>query len=166
MRKPDTLCDWLLRSLPFLDAHPEKLHLFIEEGRIITVRGETLSYKYSYDLVLVLEDMADDSHALIVPLLAWIAKNQPDLLTGDGLPFTQDILSNAARDIEIRLALTETVVVNATVDGGWDVSYPAAPAFPALFEGSEAARLRQLWLDGGAGPDLVAWSADAAPDQM
>lgn len=166
MRKPDSLREWLLRSVPGLAAQPERLHLFIEEGRVQCVPGGNLSYIYAYQLTVMLEDFAHESHAVIVPFLAWLSANEPTFLAergGAGLTISQDILDNKTADFEIKLDLKETVIVTQTADGGWQVEYPAAPVFPAVFEGAEAARLLRLHLTHPPDHDLVAVHPDHLP---
>jgi hypothetical protein len=166
MRKPDSLREWLLRSVPGLDAQPERLHLFVEEGRVHCVPGKTLSYQYVYQLVLILEDFGADSHALIVPILAWLAQHQPDLLheRGDeGLPISQDILDNKTADFEMRLDLKERVIVTPTVAGGWAVEYAADPQIIDTFEGADGARLWRLYLTNSPDHVLAAVHPDHVP---
>jgi hypothetical protein len=53
---------------------------------------------------------------LFIPLLVWVRENQPDLLTGEpdgGIAFDAEIVSNTATDLELKLKLSETVVVTA-----------------------------------------------------
>lgn len=167
MRLPDSLRAWLLRSVPGLETDPTRLHIYHGEdsGRIVAQRGATLSYRLGYDLIVFVEDMAHDLHALIVPVLAWIAANQPELMDADpaGIPFSVQILDNKTADIEIRLALSETVIVTPTETGGWTVTYPERPAFPAIFDGAPDARLWQLWLDSFGDHHLAAVHPDHLP---
>jgi hypothetical protein len=166
MRKPDLLREWLLRAVPGLSDHPERLHIFTEEGRIACVRGATLSYRHSYQLILMVEDFGDATHSLIVPILAWLSKHQPELLDekgSDGLPFAQDILDNKTADFEIKLDLSERALVTETEAGGWQVEYPDEPKIPDEFAGASGARLWRLYFDRGPQRDLVAVHPDHLP---
>lgn len=149
MRKPDSLRQWLLRSVHQLRGQDERLHLWIEEGRIICVEGKSLSYQYRYDLILTLEDFGAEADKLIVPLLAWLSENQPELLRDQdspGIPIIHDILSNKSTDIEIKLPLSEKVIVTHTPEGGWNIEYPPERTFPESFNVHESTRLLQLYL--------------------
>lgn len=166
MRKRDSLREWLLRSVSGLSDQPERLHTFIEEFRVACLPGATLSYRYNYQLVVMVEDFGDEIHNLVVPILAWLAVHQPQLLNeerGDGLPGALDILDNKTADFEIRLDLNERVVVTETQAGGWQVEYPEEPKFPAEFAGASGARLWQLYFDRGPQRDLVAAHPDHLP---
>jgi P2 phage tail completion protein R (GpR) len=165
MRKPSSLRDFLTRSIADLANDPDRLHLFIEDGEILAGQSTSLSYEYRYQLVVVVEDFATGSESLIVPLLAWIAENQPDIFNkSEGrIPFVSDILGNDKSDIEIRLSLSERAIVIARDGGGWEVAFPPEPGFSDLFPGAQGARLWQLFLRDqliaqavfGAGEDPV-----------
>ena len=148
MRKPDQLRAWLLRSVAGLADQPERLHLWVENGRLRSVPGKTLSYEYRYELIVIVEDFSGETHDLVVPVLAWLSKYQSDLLrhvTDDGLPINHDILGNSSANIEIKLALKERVIVNQTPAGGWQVEYPAEAEFPESFAGG-GVNLAELYL--------------------
>lgn len=163
MRKPDSLRAWLLRSVPDLAADPDRLHLFVEEGRLVCARGDSLSYEYRYQLTVVIENFAGGAEAISVPLLVWLAQNQHEMIDPEAsIPFALDILDNASADHEIKLDLTERVVVAALPDGGWRIEYPPEPEFPVNFE-SAPARLWQLWASLGNDRDLVAVHPDHLP---
>lgn len=149
MRKPDDLRAWLLRSVKGLSGQPERLHLWVEAGRIVCIPGATLSYQYAYDLIVIVEDFAAEAHNFIVPLLSWLNTNEPALLRDkgqDGLPIYHDILGNSSADIEIKLPLIERALVKHTAQGGWEITFPQEPPFPEQFVGAESARLLQLYL--------------------
>ncbi|MCL6262180.1 phage tail protein [Craterilacuibacter sp. RT1T] len=117
MNKPTSLRAALSASVPSLKKHPERLHVFIDEGSIAsTMGGDSLSFEYRYTCNIIVTDYAGHSDALIVPVLAWIRSNQPELLLNrermvDGFRFEADILNNASCDISIKLTLTERVGV-------------------------------------------------------
>lgn len=150
MRKPDQLRAWLLLSVADLVDQPDRLHLWIENGRLRSIPGNTLSYEYRYELIVVVEDFSSPAHNLVVPILAWLSDNQPDLLrdrSEDGLPINHDILGNSSANIEIKLALKERAIVNQTPAGGWQVEYPPEPAFPESFAGDPRVNLARLYLN-------------------
>jgi P2 phage tail completion protein R (GpR) len=166
MRKRDSLREWLLRSVSGLSDQPERLHLLVEEFRVATVPGASLSFEYRYDLAVVVEDFGADLHNLVVPILAWLSEHQPDLLQREGptgLAGALDILDNKTADFELKLALSEKVVVSPTDDGGWQVAYPMPAPFPDIFEGAASARLWRLYLTHPPDHDLVAVHPDHLP---
>jgi hypothetical protein len=142
MRKGDSLRRWLTACLPDLKDHPDRLQIFFEEGGVNARRSATLSYAYAYSLKALLTDYAGDPDHLIVPVLAWIEKEQPQLLARpDSEPFTfrAELLDSLAYDIELTIALTENVLVNLSADGaGWNITHPPEPDYRATFDGVTA----------------------------
>ena len=117
MNKPASLRAALSACVPSLKKHPERLHVFIDEGSVAsTMGGESLSFEYRYTCNIIVTDYAGHSDALIVPVLAWLRENQPELLLNrermaDGFRFEADILNNGSCDLSIKLVLTERVGV-------------------------------------------------------
>ena len=134
MIKPPSLRDHLTRALPCLSKNPDKLHIFMDDGHI-ECRAGSLSFLYVYTLTLVVTDWAEHADALIVPILAWLSVNQPELLQNhdrwvDGFTFRAEILNHSSADIEIQLKLTERVGVTNTA-GHIDVThFPEPPQNP------------------------------------
>lgn len=130
MRKPDSLKSLLLATVPGLKDSPERLALFVDRGGIVGGGGRSLSFEYRYAVNLVVEGFADDPDALMVPVIAWIAEYQPDLINKPGAePFTfeAEILDDDTRDISITIQLTEPVVVVPREGGGYGVTHPMPP---------------------------------------
>ena len=146
MRKADSLRAWLVASLPMLKAHPDRLQIYLEGGTIAARRSRTLSFVYRYTLKALLTDYADDVDRLVVPVLAWIEKEQPQLLARkDGEPFSfeAELLDGDAYDVEISISLTETVTVIPRASGsGWDVTHEGEPDMSDAFAGVEASFLQ------------------------
>ena len=67
MLKPASLRAALECALPELAANPDRLILYIDEGRIHSRYGDSLSFEYRYRLNLVLLDYAHHASAAIVP---------------------------------------------------------------------------------------------------
>lgn len=70
-------------------------------------------------------DFTGDFDLLIVPVLAWLRENQPDIMTTDagqkkGFTFYADINNDSSFDISISLMLTERTLVSE-VDGALHV---------------------------------------------
>lgn len=123
MLKPASLRAALECALPELAANPDRLILYIDEGRIHSRYGDSLSFEYRYRLNLVLLDYAHHASAALVPLLAWLRVNQPELglnpdLADSAVTFEAEILNHASMDFAVRLQLTERVIVTTNHDTG------------------------------------------------
>lgn len=122
MKKPEDLRKHLAEKVPCLGKHPENLHLFIEKGNIVSRAGASLSFEYRYQLNLIVTDFVDHADTLIIPLLAWIQVNQPDILLHpdkqeNALRFEAEIIDHKTVDLSITIDLTERVIVLKTADG-------------------------------------------------
>ncbi len=139
MKKPDELRRVLLAHVLQLGRDPAKLSLFIDKGRIVA-RAGSLGFEYRYTLNVVAQDYTGDVDTLMVPVLAWIAEAQPDLLeraaaTGqEPFVFESEILDGDAADVSINIELTEGVIVKAKEGGGFTAERiddrPHADEFP------------------------------------
>ena len=139
MKKPEALKAVLLRDVPALAADATKLSMFVDKGRICARRIRSLAFEYRYTLSLVVMDYAGEVDDLIVPILAWVADQQPDLLErGEQEPFKfeSEILDTNAADVSIEIELTERVLVER-VDGGLKVTHLGEPRLPDAFDGAE-----------------------------
>ncbi|SFR79800.1 phage tail protein [Sphingomonas jatrophae] len=158
MKKPDSLRDLLLYLVPGLKEDPGRLSVFVDKGQILSLAGRSLSFEYRYTANVVVQDYAGDDNALFVPVLAWIAQHQPDLLKrrdSDPFTFEAELLETGAKDVSLQLDLSERVRVVARDAGGFEVTYLDRP-MPLddgdHFEGVCGVVLRE----GLAGPELVA----------
>lgn len=142
MRKADSLRRWLTACLPELKTHPDRLQIYLESGQIAAQQSRTLSFVYQYTLKVLVMDFAGDADRLMVPMLAWIEKEQPQLLRkSDSQPFAfeAELLDSETSDIEISIDLTENVVVTPRADGsGYDIAHPQEPSFTDAFAGVTA----------------------------
>jgi hypothetical protein len=130
MRKPDSLRAFLLANILELKDSPERLSLFAEAGQIVCTGNRTMSFEYRYSLKVTLQDFAGDADHVVIPVLAWIARHQSDLLNpGDKPPITFDaeILDADCTDLELSIELTEPAIVTAG-DAGYSVNHPDEPA--------------------------------------
>lgn len=159
MRKADSLRQWLTATLPDLKTHPDRLSIFVEAGQIKARQSRTLSFSYGYTLKVGIWDYAGDADHIIVPLLAWIEREQPELLRqSDSQPFSfeAELLDGDTSDIVISIALTEARIVNLSGSGdGYEIDRPAEPDFTDQFEGI-VAKFRH----GFAGLESVITSSD------
>lgn len=116
MKKPEFLRQTLIKKVPYLHAYPGTLSMSAEKGVVIATTTKSLSFEYNYVLNLTISYYTGDLNFLIVPLLQWIRKNQPDLMTNPelrktGFTFSVDTFSQDATNIKIGLKLTERVLV-------------------------------------------------------
>jgi hypothetical protein len=143
VKKPESLKALLLDSVPGLKDKPENLSMFIDKGRIAARLTGSLSFEYRYTVNVVVQDYAGDVDALFVPLLAWVAEQQPDLLERDQqepFSFESEILDGDLADVSIDLELTERVKVARTVEG-LVVTHLEEPSRVDAFEGVSSASL-------------------------
>lgn len=122
MNKPASLRRALVAAIPSLEAEPDKLSVFIDQGSIVATGTRSLSFEYRYIVHALVMDFAGDADTVFVALIEWARANQPDLMTNPierehGITFEVDILNHATADLSIKLALTESVVVATSEDG-------------------------------------------------
>ncbi|MDT0501912.1 MULTISPECIES: phage tail protein [unclassified Halomonas] len=118
MKKLHLLRKHLIAAVPALARDPDRLLTFVEEGSIEFHRGPNLSHEYAFAAQLVLTDFAEDLDTVMLPLLQWLAKYQPDVDPGEALTFEAEILSNDAVDLALRLRLSERVIARVDCDSG------------------------------------------------
>lgn len=119
MDKPARLRAALKAALPELARNPDTLQLFVESGQLAATAGASLSWEYRYTLVVLVTDYTGSPDPVILTLLTWLRQHQPELLQNrerlqDGLRFDVDILKHGCVDLQVKLKLTERVIV--TVD--------------------------------------------------
>ncbi len=147
MRKADSLRRWLTAALPDLKTHPDRLEIWVDAGSTRARQSESLSFEYLYTLKVGIWSFAGTADRIMVPLFAWIEKEQPQLLRRrDSAPFSfeAELLDSETSDVLISLELTEAVIVTARADGsGYDVQHPPEPDYGHAFLGV-AARFSDL----------------------
>ena len=162
MKKPESLKKLLLATVPGLADNPETLQIFVDRGRIAGGGGRTLSFEYRYAVNVVLEGYSGEIDAVTVPVLAWLAENQPELLdkpNAEPFAFEAELLDGKASDISITIELTEAVLVVPREGGGYGVSHPAAPARHDVDRFADVPCGAKLW-QLSFGPDIVAQTSD------
>lgn len=118
MNKPQSLRLTLSEAVPYVRDNPDKLHLFVDKGTVVTTGAGSLSWEYRYTLNVVIEDFSGNQNLLVAPVLLWLHTWQPDAISNPELreklfSFEVDILRNDLCDISLDLQLTERVVVNS-----------------------------------------------------
>lgn len=138
MKKLRDLRAHLAATVPALEKDPDRLEIYIEKGDI-ACRFGSLSFEYRYKAHILVKDFADHADTLIVPLLAWISINQPDLLldadkSDRPICFDAEILDHEKTDVLLMLDLTERVIVRAADDqpGHYTATHCDEPELPDL----------------------------------
>lgn len=153
MKKLEALRAHLVASVPTIGNSPEKLEIFVDKGDV-AVRAGSLSFEYSYTATIWVQDHVGSVDTLLVPTLAWIAANQPDLFEkGDRKPFTfeSELLDAETCDITVSLNLTELVRVEQQARG-LKVTHLPEPVLLDAFAGVPTGT--NLWaglIDDGSG---------------
>ncbi|EFK1109202.1 phage tail protein, partial [Escherichia coli] len=110
MLKPDSLRRALTDAVTVLKTNPDMLRIFVDNGSIASTLAASLSFEKRYTLNVIVTDFTGDFDLLIVPVLAWLRENQPDIMTTDagqkkGFTFYADINNDSSFDISISLML-------------------------------------------------------------
>lgn len=158
MRKPESLRAAITAAIPDLKKKPDDLAIFVRKGRIVSRAGPSFGFQYRYTLLVELLDFAGDPDAVMVAILLWIRRHQPDLLQDQGersgFRFDADRLGPKAVDIVIELELDESVATTPREGGGLDLVHIGVPksedVFNALLDPeSDIGRplLKQIWLN-------------------
>lgn len=146
MLKPNQLRDALINALPMLQQQPEKLVITLDNGRVVSTLGASLSFEYQYQLNITLNDnSAEDIDLVMVTVLAWLRSHQPDLLANvekrkNGFGFTSGI--NTAGPLELHLQLTERIQVDVH-DGALHITPLPEPPEP-----QNVMRFTEVYLHG------------------
>lgn len=132
MIKPASLRAAIAAAVPDLAANPDKFHVFADAGALAAVGTGSLSFEYRYTLNLILTDFADDADLVMIALLGWVHRNQPDLLNNpttrsSAITFEVDHLNNATCDLSIKLPLSESVRVTTGADGKPVITHKQEP---------------------------------------
>lgn len=115
MNKPQSLRSALNKAVPYVRDNPDKLHLFVDDGVMISSMAASLSWEYRYTLNVIVTDFSADQNLLMAAVIAWLRDNQPDILANPdsrngGFTFEAVILKNDSCDISMDLRLTERVL--------------------------------------------------------
>lgn len=164
MNKPDSLRAHLLAAVPDLARNPDRLLVFIDNGKVRCTAATSLSFEYEYSLQLILTDFAGHPDTVMLPILGWLRVNQSELLANldkskEGLKFEVDVLDGSKVDMSISLPLTERVVVTLNDQGKYDVSHPADRGY----EMYEPHGPIEIYANG---EQVTTYQPPAAPDGM
>jgi hypothetical protein len=133
MKKPARLRAALTAAMPELAVDPDRLILFVTNGRLRMrhTRGAA-GYAFAYDVEVLVKDFAGEPGEVFAHLAAWLATEQQELISNpeklaDGLKFEVEYLTHDTLDVLITLALTEDVAVTGGEGGRLDVAYLPEP---------------------------------------
>ena len=131
MEKPALLRAEIEKHLPELKNNPEKLTLFVQNGRV-SGNKHTLGHEVRYTLALMIDGYTGDTDILNAVILNWARRHQPDLLAPGHVPdnayrLEADILDNRSCDLLIELALSERITVTADNNGQVTVRHQKPP---------------------------------------
>jgi len=134
MNKPESLRAHLLATVADFKHDPDRLLIFIDNGKVRCTAANTLSFEYSFDLQIILTEFAGHPDSVFLPILAWLSVNQSELLENldkvkNGIQFEADILDKDKVDLSITLALTEKVIVGKDDQGKATVKHPNEPQY-------------------------------------
>ncbi|SFB45463.1 P2 phage tail completion protein R (GpR) [Pseudomonas sp. NFIX10] len=146
MNKPESLRTHLLATIGELKHNPDRLLIFIDNGKVRCTAAASLSFEYSFDLQVILTDFAGHPDSVMLPVLCWLKVNQADLLenlnkSAEGIQFEADILDNSKVDLSLTLPLTERVIVGKDADGKTAIRHLGEPQPTAAF-------LDPVWIPG------------------
>lgn len=153
MRKLQSLKAHMADALAHRGAknNPADLYFHIPQGSLQARQGEGLGFAYSYTLVMSVLDFAHSIDEIMIPLLLWIRRWQPDLLslTADqgGIAFEIDDLDDHKVDVMIRIPVNEVVSLIPGASGGYDLKRPEEP-LPFALQAETAEPLHVVYLDG------------------
>ncbi len=134
MKKPDGLRRLLLATA--LKGQAEKLATFIDRGHVTCRRAGGLAFEYGYTLNIVVQGYTGSVDDLMIPILAWVAEQQPDLLDREPYqPFTfeSELLDANTADVSIDLELTERVLVTRTGQSSFESRHLDEPLLTDAF---------------------------------
>lgn len=163
MLKPNSLRQHLAEAVPTLQRDPDRLAVFIRDGKLVTTGAGSLSFEYRYTLNLVLLDYGEHADAVMVPLLAWLRLHQPEIannpeLREKAVRFEVEILNASTVDLSIEVDLSERVLVQRRAGtAAFDVRHVAEP--PVLGE-TPTDETVEIFFEGHR---LASWSYPPAP---
>lgn len=132
MYKPQSLRDHITRQVPALARDPDKLSLFIKDGRLASSGTQSLSFEYAYTLEITVLDYAGHPDTVFVPVLQWLKVHQRELFDNPdtntrAVKFEAEYLNHSAIDLLIHIDLTERVIARKPATPGQPMQLHHAP---------------------------------------
>lgn len=116
MDKIISLREHLLDRVPGLKNDPDRLLIFVGKGKVIS-NSVSLSFQYEYTVNVIITDFNGHADSVMIPVLAWYKRNQPDKIFPCALSFEAEILNHQSVDLSVDLDLTENVIVTQDNEG-------------------------------------------------
>lgn len=130
MLKINSLREALTRSTPWCRANPEAFSVFVESGHVATT-GESADFVYEYTLCLFVMNFAGDVDDFVLPLMAWLWQEQPQLLMNreknKEIKFTTAINDDNTADLFFELPISERVIVTRNDNGTLNAEHKPEP---------------------------------------
>ncbi|EHD7191594.1 phage tail protein [Escherichia coli] len=137
MLKLNTLREALTSNSRWCKANPEKFTVFIESGGIETT-AERPSFLYRYNLVVFIMDFTESIDNIMLPVMAWLYRNQPDLLLNPeknkNIKFSAAINDDDSADILLEIPVWERVIVRRNDDGTVTAEHIGEPPISRALE--------------------------------
>lgn len=130
MQKPNSLRALLTAAYPELSRDPDRLNMWVEEGRVRSPMVAARGFTWEYTLNITVVNMTADPSVLFLAINDWCRANQPDLLTplpNSGYRFEVDLIDQQTVDLHIVLKLSEQVLVITNSDETTSLQYPGEP---------------------------------------
>lgn len=141
----------LVRAVPELARDPERFIVMASGGRVVNTGTLGLSFEYAYTARLFVLDYAGHADAVMVPLLAWAKRQQPELFDNPerraaGIRFDAEYLSTDTIDLSVEIDLTERVIVRPRPGGPAGALEAEHPPEALPVGWSDKAEHWSLWL--------------------
>lgn len=132
MYKPQSLRNHIIRQVPALARDPDKLSLFVKDGRLASTGTQSLSFEYAYTLEITVLDYAGHPDTVFVPVLQWLKVHQRDLFDNPdtqsrAVRFEAEYLNHSAIDLLIHIDLSERVIARKPATPGGAMRLHHAP---------------------------------------
>ncbi|TXQ24879.1 phage tail protein, partial [Escherichia coli] len=122
-----------------------------ESGGIETT-GESPSFLYRYNLVLFVMDFTESIDNIMLPVMAWLYRNQPDLLLNPeknkSIKFSTAINDDDSADILLEIPVWERVIVRRNDDGTVTAEHIGEPPISRALEAWRVVFEDMTWRTG------------------
>ncbi|WP_186189917.1 phage tail protein [Burkholderia gladioli] len=128
MNKPASLRAAILAAVPALVATPDAMLMSISAGAVVSTGARSASFDYEYDCEVNLWATAADIDNVTIALLEWIRLNEPAIVANPdlrrtGFTFYANLLADDRVNLDIKLKLSESVMVSVGADGKRVIQY-------------------------------------------
>lgn len=152
MRKADLLRAAIRDNCEWCRINPESLLVSVSKAQIVASGELSASYEYRYTLEVLLMDFPGEPDEIIIPILVWARKNQPELIfnpdtRNSGITMEAQLLNTdemgqkitPVADILFSVKATEAVIVTLDPEGKPIPTHRDEPDYSSLYGISETA---------------------------